>query len=258
MAVINDTHFYHSSIRNITAAFGNIFNNISIKRVDDDGIVNNDFKVPVGFGSKQHWYARIERGIVTEDDDVQIAIVVPRIGYMLRSGSYDTQRKLNSLQKNKLDTKIGQTGTRSRNKQYVPVPWKFEFELSVYAKNLDDGLQIVEQFIPYFKPTVNLRFLEIKELDLWNDIQVAMSPSMTINDAIEDGFTSRRTLTFDFSFTVSSNLYPPVTDQKVITKSIVDIDNLGPIHNLELITVEANPLETSNVDNSTTTIQIDQ
>lgn len=257
MTVIHATPFYFASIRKIVASFGTVFNNISIQRKDSGDVLQNDFKVPVGFGSKQHWYNRIEKGVMTEEGGVQTAMIVPRIGYMLKGLNYDSSKKLIRNNRNKRDIQTLGTGEKIRKNQYVPVPYKLEFELSVYSKNMDDGLQILEQFIPYFSPTVNLRILEIEELDLWNDVQISMSPGITLNDAIEDGFTSRRTITWDFSFSVSANLYPPITQQKVILTSIMDIDNLDPVYDLETITVAANTGETSNKENSTTTIELD-
>lgn len=257
MATIHGTPFYFASIRKIVASFGTVFNNISIQRRDEAGVLQKDFKVPVGFGSKSHWYNRIEKGVMTEEGGIQTAMVVPRIGYMLKGLNYDAPKKLNRNLRNKRDIETLATGEKIRKNQYTPVPYKLDFELSIYSKNMDDGLQILEQFAPYFSPTVNLRILEIEELDLWNDVQISMSPGITLNDAIEDGFTSRRTITWDFSFSVSANLYPPITQQKVILTSIVDIDNLDPVYDLETITVAANAGETSNRENSTTTIVID-
>ncbi len=257
MSVIHSTPFYFSSIRKIVGAFGTVFNNISIERKGSDGELEKSFKVPVGFGSKQHWYNRIEKGVMTPAGSVQTAMVVPRIGYMLRSMSPDSTRQLNRTQKNKIDITEKLTGEKIRKKQFVPVPYKFEFELSVYSKNLDDAFQIVEQFLPYFNPTVNMRLLEIAEIDLWNDIHVSMSPGITVNDAIEEGFTGRRTITVDFNFTVTANIYPPVVEQKVILKSIADIDNFEPLYDIETITVEAAVGEYVDRDNSTTTIELD-
>ena len=34
----------------------------------------------------------------------------------------------------------------------MPIPYNLNFELAIMAKNQDDGLQILEQILPFFQP----------------------------------------------------------------------------------------------------------
>jgi len=53
----------------------------------------------------------------------------------------------------------------SRNKIQQGVPYIVSFQLSAYAKNQDDALQIVEQVIPYFNPQYTLTIQPFDDFD---------------------------------------------------------------------------------------------
>lgn len=247
-------HYSHGTIRKLVVAFGTVFNGIKIFR-KDDGPSGKVYSVPIGYGAKSHWYYRMEDG-----PENQSSLPVPRMGFVYSGGGYDSPRALNRLNKLQFDEVVeDEAGGKVRSVSLNQVPWKFNFDMTVYSKNMEDALQISEQFLPFFSPTVNLKILEIPELDHWSDIEIALASSPTLTDSFEEGFSNRRVITMDFSFEVSGWLYPPVKKQKVITKVISDIDN--PLtdyrYDLETITVQANPGELSNKNNSSVTIEID-
>lgn len=261
--LINENPFYFGTIQKITGAVGTIFNNISIQRKNDDGTINKSFKVPLTYGSKQHWFYRktqslpyTEEAMQTVGHPIQLSrISIPRMCYLLDGFAYDSSRKINSLNKIKLDAMVGPNQEKIRTYQYAPVPFLFNYTLSVVTRNMTDGLQIVEQFVPYFNPVVNLKILEIKETDTWNDVSVTIA-GQNFTDNYESGFEDKNIKIWDFNLVVKANLYPPVRNQKVILTSIVGIENLDPLHDLEVVTVAANPGELRDKDNSTITVQI--
>jgi hypothetical protein len=256
MALINERPFYFSTIRRITAAVGTVFDNISIVRKDTPTSKEVIRKVPIGYGSKQHYFMRMDSGISTKPGDIQVNTVSPLIGYVMTGISRDPSRSLNRLNLRKKEIHIGPNNEKLRYNQLMSVPFNLEYSLSVFAKNMDDGLQIIEQFVPYFSPSINLRVKEIPEMDIWNDVQLTMADSIGVNDSFETGFTDRRELTWDFTITAKTNLYMPITEQKVIMKSIVDIDNFNPLYNLEIMTVTPLPGEFVNKNNSTVEIEL--
>ena len=67
--------FYHNSIRNMVAVFGTIFNNISVVKRDSTNKVLSSARVPLAYGPRQKFLARIESR--PNFDDPNIAIGYP-------------------------------------------------------------------------------------------------------------------------------------------------------------------------------------
>ena len=99
--------------------------------------------------------------------------------------------------------------------QYTPVPYNMNFELFVMTKNSDDGIQIVEQILPYFQPEYTVAIKEVPEMDIVRDVPVVLT-NVGYEDDYEGDFTSRRSIIYSLDFTAKFYLYGPVTSAKVI------------------------------------------
>ena len=121
------------------------------------------------------------------------------------------------------------------------VPYNIGMQLSIMAKSQDDGLQILEQILPYFQPDYTVT---IKPIDGWTtykqDVPIILN-SVSIDDSYEGDYTSRRVLTYNLEFNMKMTFYSGTQDSKVI-KSI-DIDWLDKANNgfLEGQNLEVNP-----------------
>ena len=54
------TYFYNESMRRMTIGFGQIFNNILIKRRDSAGNISQSIKVPLAYAPKEKFLARLD------------------------------------------------------------------------------------------------------------------------------------------------------------------------------------------------------
>ena len=72
------THFYHSTIRKTVVAFGTIFNNIQIRRVDGSGNVAQSLRVPLAYGPKGKFLARLFENPSFSN---KVQTTVPRMGF---------------------------------------------------------------------------------------------------------------------------------------------------------------------------------
>ena len=156
-------HFYHKKIRNTVIAFGTIFNNINIKRLDSSGNPVQNIKVPLSYSPKEKFLARLDAQQDLTGDDSKVAITLPRMSFEVTGYSYDGGRKLNKNQK--ITQVTTNADTTKLNSQYTPVPYNINFGLSVYVANSDDGLQIVEQILPYFQPDYTVTMIESSTMD---------------------------------------------------------------------------------------------
>jgi hypothetical protein len=89
--------------------------------------------------------------------------------------------------------------------------------LYIYAKNQDDGLQIIEQILPYFNPDYNLTIKAIPDLDIKNDLPILLN-SIGFQDDYEGDMTTRRSVIWSLNFIMKLNFYGPVNRQGIITK----------------------------------------
>jgi hypothetical protein len=226
-------YFYHKIIKKTVTAFGTLFNNIQLKIYDESGNVVKQQKVPLAYGPAQKFLARLEQA---PNLDKKFSISIPRISFEMTNISYDSGRKVPPIQKNRaLDSESSGT-----NVQYMPVPYNIDFELSVISKNQDDGLQIVEQILPFFQPQFTVTVNLIPEMEETRDIPIILN-SIDFNDTYEGDYTTRRYITWTLRFTVKTYMYGPVVAGDIIRKSIANINIGDRATNARVLKYEVEP-----------------
>ena len=86
-------HFYHKTIRNTVIAFGTIFNNINIKRLDASGNPLQNIRVPLSYSPKEKFLARLDAQSDLTGDDSKVSITLPRMSFEITGYNYDASRK---------------------------------------------------------------------------------------------------------------------------------------------------------------------
>ena len=216
-------YFYNESFRKTIIAFGSLFNDIAITRKNSAGTEVQTLKVPLAYGPKQKFITRLEQD---PGDNQAIAMTLPRIGFEIAGFAYDPVRKLNRIIKKKIVSTEADKKLQHMSVQYTPVPYDVGFELFIMTKNSDDGIQIVEQILPYFQPEYTVSIKEVPEMDTIRDVPVVLN-SISYEDTYAGDFTERRAIIYTLNFTAKAYVYGPVTTAKPITKVQVDTyDNL--------------------------------
>jgi len=213
--MLGNAQFYNRTIRKIVVAFGTVFNDIILQRYNADGTTKRElFKVPLSYGAKEKYLTRI-----TSDPNLtkSIATVVPRISFEMVSMSYDTGRKLNTLTQNF----AANTSTAVKT-QYRPIPYNFEFNLSIYVRNTEDGTQILEQILPFFTPDFTVTVNFIPEMNQKYDMPIVLNSVNSTVDYEGDMMTTRMIM-WDLTFTAKSYIWPPVKSGKYIRQSNTNI-----------------------------------
>ena len=88
------------------------------------------------------------------------------------------------------------------------------------TKNSDDGIQIVEQILPFFQPEYTVTINEVPEMDIVRDVPMVLN-SIGYEDTYTGSFTERRAIIYTFNFVAKAYVYGPVTTAKPITKAEV-------------------------------------
>ena len=249
-------HFYHKKIRNTVIAFGTIFNNVNIKRLDSSGNPLQNIKVPLSYSPKEKFLARLDAQQDLTGDDSKVAITLPRMSFEITGYSYDATRKLN---KNQKITKVTTNAdTTKMNNQYMPVPYNVNFSLNVYTANSDDGLQIIEQILPYFQPDYTVTMIEDRTMDTKRDIPFVLN-SVDYEDSYTGSLTSMRRIIYTLSFTAKVYLYGPISTSAIIKKVSADLyaDTGSNAPRVERVTVQPNPTSADKDDTYTYTTTLE-
>ena len=217
-------YYYHQIFRKSIIAFGTIFNNIVVKRKDparkqEDNL--EAYKVPCQYGPIQKYLAIIAAEPNPERQAFQISL--PRISFEIKGLNYDGSRKLVPTQFAKTVPPTGKDaeGKPVQYSQFLPVPYNLDIELNIISKNQDDGLQILEQILPNFHPSLNVSIEVIDETHEERDIAIVLN-GVGYTDDYEGDYTQRRTLLWTLNFTVKTYLFGPVDAQRDIRKITLD------------------------------------
>ena len=216
-------YFYNETIRKTIIAFGSLFNDVYIERKDSAGVAIQTLKVPLAYGPKQKFIIRLEGdpGL-----DQKVAITLPRIGFEISALDFAPERKLNRIIKRRKVQGSDDEKLKSMLTQYSPVPYNIGFEMFVMARNSDDGIQIVEQILPFFQPEYTVTIKEVPQMDTIRDVPIILN-NISYEDTYEGDFTTRRAIIYTFNFTAKTYVYGPVISSKQITKAVVKTyDNL--------------------------------
>ena len=116
------TYNYNQIFRKTIVAFGTLFNNIEIRRSDEV------MKVPLAYGPKQKFLARLDQN--PDPTNKRVQITLPRLSFEINSVSYDATRKVSPTQKIKFKKDVDETKTA-----FMPVPYNIGFELAIISKN---------------------------------------------------------------------------------------------------------------------------
>ena len=250
-------HFYHKQIRNTVIAFGTIFNNVNIKRTDSSGNPLQTLRVPLSYSPKEKFLARLDAQQDLTGDDSKVAITLPRMSFEITGYNYDGTRKLNKNQK--LGRVTTNADTTKLNTQYSPVPYNVNFSLNVFVANSDDGLQIIEQILPFFQPDYTVTMiLDNTYMDTKRDIPFVLE-NVSYDDSYTGTLTSLRRIIYTLQFTAKIYLYGPISQSAVIKKVSADLysDTGSNAPRVERVTVQPNPTSADKDDTYTYTTTLD-
>ena len=201
------TNFYNGSIRRMVAAFGSLFNQIYIDKEESGG--TKTLLVPIAYAGKEKYKVRL-----AGDPNLQNPnqITLPRISFEITGYMYDGNRKRNSVTRHFVrPTTSNPSGV---DFTYAEVPYNIDFGLYVYVRNMEDGLRIIEQILPFFAPefVVSINFDTINKKI---DVPIYLN-SVSTEEDYEGDFETRRSIVFTLNFTMKTHLFGAEKNYKEI------------------------------------------
>jgi hypothetical protein len=220
--MLGNAQFYHRTIRKMVVTFGTLFNDIEIVRYTQAGTPKEKLKIPLSYGAKERYLTRLTSNPTLTKS---INTLVPRMSFNLDNLEYDTSRKqISTLRNFSSDT------DSTVKTQFVPVPYNYEFSLSIYVRNTEDGTQILEQILPFFTPDFSVVVDFIPSMNQKYTVPIilnSVSSTVDYEGSDEDGTT--RLIVWDLNFTVKSYIWPPVKSGDLITRAntqlFIDLTN---------------------------------
>ena len=216
--MFKNQQFYHQHIKKAITAFGMIFTNININRVDGSNVTQQVIRVPLAYSTKQKFLSRIAL-IADAEGRGDVAMTLPRMGFEIQGLDFDPSRKVSPIQKNKAI--IDGAAVTGVSRAYVSTPYNMSLSLYVFAKNQEDGLQIVEQIMPFFNPDFNITVNELPELGIKRDIKITLD-SIDYDADYEGDFERRQSIIWTFNFTMRLNFYGFVSNQGIIRTAVAN------------------------------------
>lgn len=216
--MLSNQHFYHRIIRKMVVSFGSIFNNIKLVRYNQAGTLEVErINVPISYANKEKFYRRL-----IEDPTLanQTLTVLPRMAFEMTGITYDGLRKISNHQE------IFEDVAPNSKNRIRWVPYNFDFNLSIFVRNTEDGTQIVEQILPYFTPdyTVAVDFVSMDGLVL--DVPIILN-SISYEPDYEGLPDNTRTLIWNLNFTMKGYFFGAINQVSVIRKSTANVyDNI--------------------------------
>jgi len=202
--MLGNDYFYNENIKRTVAVFGSLFNDIYIAKRGANGIQDIQ-RVPLAYAPKERYLARINQ---SEQGDISIKL--PRMSFEITSIEYDTESKLNKLNKT-IQSKDG-----DKFRVWQTAPYKLGMSLHIMSRGQDEALQVVEQILPFFNSAYAVTVKGMEGPDSRTDIPITLS-SVNFEDDYQGDFeSSRRVVIYTLEFSISVKFGLPMTSAKLV------------------------------------------
>lgn len=213
--------FYYRTIWQHVVAFADLFNDIKLQVYQKDRASPEYGKI-IGYKDVPVMLAPKEKVISTltalpGSERAEIDNVLPKISIAWNGIAWVPERMRGQKQKRDLfveylDTSSG--AQRVKHYDFQTSPYSLEFEVVIWTKYMDDGVQILENILPFFTPEL---YISLKErgVEIERKCMVRLN-SITPNFVYELNEPDRRLLQWNLSFSLECNLYKPIYFEKEI------------------------------------------
>jgi hypothetical protein len=227
-------YFYDGQTRRYLLQFMRIFSDIKVRNGPDANGLYTIQRVPIMYGDPSSMVANLIKGasentmmpspmfsayidgMKMNEKRRAIPQYVSKATVMERSFDAETQT-------------YGTTpGVRQDVDRYMPVPYDFTFKLDLWTTNTDTKLQIIEQIMMIFNPSLQLQ-QNSNTLDWTSIFEIWLEDTTWTNRSIPQGGTDERDV-FSFKFKVEGWINPPAKIKRssliaeIVTRVFADAD----------------------------------
>jgi hypothetical protein len=200
------SYLYLRTIWSSVGCFADLFNDMSILVFSPDGKAIGYKKVPVTLGPKQ----KVLSAIIADQPGSTIYPAdnyLPRISINWSGFSRDTERNRGIHEKRRLFVDYNDLDSQSVRTDLQTVPYKMNFEVTLWTKYMDDMAQLLENILPFFNPDAPVSMIE-RGVGIERKCQVYLTTVGT-NFIAEMPNNETRLLQANLSFEMEVNFYRP-------------------------------------------------
>lgn len=226
-------YFYDKQVRRYIQQFIRLFSGFSVQMGESEEKLPVMQKVPVRYGDINRMAAHI-----TRENSENIVNTVPFISCYINTLSLSPERRtyqqsVDSVQvfEKATDENTGEytdnIGSTYTVQRHNPVPYMMEMNVDVWTSNTDQKLQLLEQILVLFNPTLNIRtsdnpfdWTSLSYVEMTNILWSSRSIGSTIDDIIDVA-----TMTFQVPVLITP---PAKLKKQTLIHTIID-----KLHNLD-------------------------
>jgi len=186
-----------------------------VKYTNDTRQEVSRINVPLIYSGKENFLTRL---LDNPDLAKPVEITLPRAAFEITGYNYDPSRKLSNYNQ----TTVPGSGA-SASTIGAPAPWNIDFELSIYVRNREDGLQLIEQILPHFQPDCTLTVNYIPALGISRNVPLVLN---NISESVQyegDSAEQERIIIWTLGFTAQALFFGPTDTGNVITSANTNI-----------------------------------
>ncbi len=215
-------YYYPKTIRAITVALLGMFNDIRVVKYDKDGQPLSEKHVDITFGPVEKYHQDRTEGHYFDKDNVEhnqrYYQQLPRMALIPNGIAYDPDRATGVNEwrywlKESLGLSEGDMDQIVSD--YQPTPYNYNFTLQFKNMKMDYLSQILENILPYFNPSLQLRVKEFSFLNVERDLQVDMG-ALGFDFSTELMSEDTRRVNASIDLTVKGFMYRPFVMSKTI------------------------------------------
>ncbi len=226
-------YFYDKQVRRYIQQFIRLFSGFSVQMGESEEKLPVMQKVPVRYGDINRMAAHI-----TRENSENIVNTVPFISCYINTLNLSPERRtyqqsVDSVQvfEKATDENTGEytdnIGSTYTVQRHNPVPYMMEMNVDVWTSNTDQKLQLLEQILVLFNPTLNIRtsdnpfdWTSLSYVEMTNILWSSRSIGSTIDDIIDVA-----TMTFQVPVLITP---PAKLKKQTLIHTIID-----KLHNLD-------------------------
>lgn len=215
-------YYYPRTIRAITIALLDMFNDIRVVKYDKDNNPISEKNVPITFGPVEKYHQDRTEDHYFDANNVEhnnrYYLQIPRIALVPNGLVYDPERAtgVNEWRYWMQETlELSESDVDEVISDYQPTPYNFNFTVYIKNDSMDYMSQILENILPYFNPTLMLRVKEFSFLNVERDIPVTLD-GVGYDFIDDESAPDTRFVNATLNLTVKGFMYRPFLLSKVI------------------------------------------